>query len=74
MVLVAACCWSTSGVLLKHILDDYSPTPLTLAFWRDFLTFSVLIVGVTLLRRDLLRVERQDLLPLIGAGVISVGL
>jgi DME family drug/metabolite transporter len=74
MVVVAACCWATSGVLLKQILDNYAPTPMTLAFWRDFLTFVVLFAGVALVRRDLLRVERRDLLPLLGIGVISVGL
>jgi drug/metabolite transporter (DMT)-like permease len=74
LVLIAACCWATSGVLVKQILENYTPTPLTLAFWRDFLSFGVLIVALTLFRRDLLRVEREDLLPLVGLGVLSVGL
>ena len=73
-VLGAASCWATSGVLIKQILVNYAPTPLTLAFWRDFLAFIVMIVALTLFRRDLLRVERRDLLPFAGLGVISVGL
>jgi drug/metabolite transporter (DMT)-like permease len=74
LVLLAACCWATSGVLVKQILENYAPTPLTLAFWRDFLTFVVMIVGMTLFGRHLLRIKRGDLLPLLGLGVISVGL
>ena len=74
MVLGAATCWATSGVLLKQILVNYAPTPLTLAFWRDFLTFIVLFSSLVLFRRDLLRVERRDWPPLIGMGVIGVGL
>ena len=60
MVLGAAACWATSGVLLKQILVNYDPTPLTLAFWRDFLTFIVLFSSLVLFRRDLLRVERRE--------------
>ncbi|RLC90717.1 MAG: hypothetical protein DRI79_04540 [Chloroflexi bacterium] len=74
LVLGAASCWATSGVLLKQILLSYAPTPLTLAFWRDFLTFIVLILVLTAFRRELLRVRRRDLPALIGLGVISVGL
>jgi DME family drug/metabolite transporter len=74
LVLGAACCWATSGILLKQILVNYGPTPLALAFWRDFLTFVVMIVALALFRRDLLQVKRRDLLPLAGMGVISVGM
>jgi len=74
LVLGAACCWATSGILLKQILVNYEPTPLTLAFWRDFLTFVVMIAALGLFRRDLLRVKRRDLLPLAGMGVVSVGI
>jgi len=73
LVAGAACCWATSGVLTKHILTNYALTPLTLAFWRDFLTFVLMFLVLGLFRRDLLRVARQDVLPLVGLGVISVG-
>ena len=74
LVLGAAFCWGTSGILLKKIILNYAPTPLTLAFWRDFLTFIILILALFLFRRDLLRINRRDLIPLIGLGVVSVGL
>ena len=73
LVVAAACCWATSGVLLKEILIRYAPPPLALAFWRDGLTFAVMFLALGLLRRDLLRVDRRVLLPLVGLGVISVG-
>jgi len=72
-VLAAASCWATSGVLLKHILENYAPTPLALAFWRDFLTFITMFAALACFRRDGLRVARRDLPPLLGMGVISVG-
>ena len=59
LVLGAASCWATSGILLKKIMLSYDPTPLTLAFWRDFLTFVVLFLPLALFRRDLLRLERR---------------
>jgi DME family drug/metabolite transporter len=74
LVLGGASCWATSGILLKKIMLTYDPTPLTLAFWRDFLTFVVLFLALVLFRRDLLRLERRALLPLVGLGVIGVGL
>ena len=73
LVTGAACCWATSGVLTKQILMNYAPTPLALAFWRDFLTFVLMFLVLGLFRRDMLGVARQDMLPLIGLGVISVG-
>jgi drug/metabolite transporter, DME family len=74
LVLGAACCWATSGVLLKEILVRYGPPPLSLAFWRDGLTFAFMALALGVYRRDLLRVDRKVLLPLIGLGVISVGI
>jgi drug/metabolite transporter (DMT)-like permease len=72
LVLGAASCWATSGVLYKTIMVNYGPTPLTLAFWRCFLTFCILLVVSLLFRRDLLRVDHQALPLLAGAGVLGV--
>jgi len=74
LVIGAACGWATVGVLVKQIRLNYAPTPITLAFWRDFLTFVVMITALGLFDRSLLRVKREDLLPLAGLGVICVGL
>ena len=74
LVIAAACCWATSGIFTKQILKLYAPTPLALAFWRDALTFTVMFAGLALFRRDLLRVARRDWLPLVGLGVVSVGI
>jgi DME family drug/metabolite transporter len=73
LVTAAACCWATSGIFTKEILVRYTPTPLALAFWRDCLTFGVMVLALGLFRRDLLRVDRRALPPLIALGVLSVG-
>jgi len=74
LVMSAACCWATSGVIVKSILLRYGPPPLALAFWRDALTFSILVVSLALLRPAWLRLDRRTVVPLIGLGVISVGI
>jgi drug/metabolite transporter (DMT)-like permease len=74
LVLGAASCWATSGVLFKTIIVNYSPAPLTLAFWRCSLTFCILFTVLLLFRRDLLRVERRALPLLAGAGVLGLAL
>ena len=44
-----------------------------LAFWRDFVTFLVLLTGVALIRPSLLRVKRRDLPWLFIMGAIGIG-
>jgi drug/metabolite transporter (DMT)-like permease len=61
-------------VLYKTIMANYGPAPLTLAFWRCFMTFLLLLTFSLLFRRDLLRVERRALPLLAGAGVLGVAL
>jgi drug/metabolite transporter (DMT)-like permease len=45
-----------------------------LAFWRDIITFCVLLFGILLTRPKLLRIKRADLPWLIAMGTISIGL
>jgi drug/metabolite transporter (DMT)-like permease len=73
LVVGAACCWATSGILVKTILLRYAPPPLALAFWRDALTFVVMVLMVALFRPAWLRLDRRTVWPLVGLGVISVG-
>lgn len=67
-VLVAAASWGTSGVFVKFIVADANFSALALAFWRDLLTFLVLLVGVGLLRPTWLHVRRHNLPWLIAMG------
>jgi DME family drug/metabolite transporter len=67
-VLLAAACWGTSGVFVKFIAADTDISALALAFWRDIVTFFVLLAGIALVRPAWLRVRRADLHWLVALG------
>ena len=73
LVVVAAACWGTSGIFVKLITVDTGVSALSLAFWRDITTFTILFLGLVLSRRDWLRVRRSDLPWLVGMGA-SLGI
>ncbi len=70
--LVAAALWGTSGVFVKLIVSSMEISALALAFWRDLVAFILLLVGVRLLRPELLAFRRQDWVLVTGLG-ISLG-
>jgi len=71
-VVLATACWGTSGVFVKFMAQSMEIEALPLAFWRDLGTFVVLFVGLALLQPNWLRVTRQELVWLVGAGA-SIG-
>jgi len=72
-VLTAAVCWGTSGIFVKLIVVGSGISALALAFWRDLLTSAILWTSLTLLRPAWLRVQKKDLLWLMGLGGVGVG-
>lgn len=74
LVLLATACWSTSGLFISLIARDAGFSPVAIAFWRDLLTFTVLLVGILLLKPELLKVTRRDLIWLGLMGSLSIGL
>jgi drug/metabolite transporter (DMT)-like permease len=74
LVIIATACWSTGGVFITRIIVGSGISPVGLAFWRDLLTSSILLIGLGLFRSDMLRVKRQDLPWLIGMGIVSIGI
>jgi drug/metabolite transporter (DMT)-like permease len=72
-VLVAAACWGTSGIFVKLIAAETAISALALAFWRDLVTFLVLLIGLAALRPAWLRVRRPDLYWLVALGA-SLGI
>jgi drug/metabolite transporter (DMT)-like permease len=72
-VLLAAAAWGTSGIFVKLVIAETEVSAIALAFWRDISTFAALLTGLALFRRDLLRVDRKKLRPLVGLG-ISLGI
>jgi drug/metabolite transporter (DMT)-like permease len=67
-VLFAAASWGMSGVFVKWLGADIEVSALALAFWRDLVTFLVLVAGVGLCRPAWLRVQRADLRWFVGLG------
>ena len=67
-VILAAASWGLSGVFVKLIGADVDIEALALAFWRDLITFLILVAGVGLFRRDWLRIKRADLGWLMALG------
>jgi drug/metabolite transporter (DMT)-like permease len=67
-VLLATACWGTSGIWVQFIVDTSGISALALAFWRDFATFVVLLLGLRLLHPASLKVNHRDLKWLIGLG------
>ena len=47
-VLLAAACWGSSGVFIKFLVADSGISALALAFWRDFLTFLILFISLSI--------------------------
>lgn len=74
LVIVAAACWSTSGIWVNVIVDASGISAVDLAFWRDLATFVVLLAGVSLIKPSLLRVHRRDLPLLALMGGIGMGI
>jgi DME family drug/metabolite transporter len=71
--LSAALAWSTTGVLIKYLLDMGAPR-LAVAFWRDALIALACLAGLLVLRPQALRVGWRDLRGFASIGAISVGL
>ena len=73
MVLAAAACWSTAGVWITFIVARSGISAIDLAFWRDLVTFVLLLAGVLLIRPGLLSVRRRDLPWLALMGAVGIG-
>lgn len=74
LVLLASAFWSTSGMFISLIAREGAITPIGIAFWRDLGTFTILLLGILVLRPQLLRVARRDLPWLALMGSLSIGL
>jgi DME family drug/metabolite transporter len=74
LVVGAALLWGTLGLFFKHIIGTYGLSPLTLAFFRAALAFLGLLVGLGLLDRSLLRLDRQDIPFFACFGLVSVAI
>jgi drug/metabolite transporter (DMT)-like permease len=74
LVVAATACWSTSGIFINWVVDGSGISPVGLAFWRDITTFTFLLLGLAIVRPELLRVKRADLPWIAAMGAFSIGL
>jgi drug/metabolite transporter (DMT)-like permease len=71
-VLGAAALWSTSGLFIRWTVAAGGLSAVSLAFWRDLVTFGCLLIGLGTLRPQWLRVQGRDLPWLVGFGVTGI--
>ena len=68
VALLSAMVLSLTAIFIRYLTENYHLPPLVLAFWRDGFTALFLIPVLGLVRRGLLRVQRQHLLYLVLYG------
>ena len=74
LVILATLAWSTGGVFITWILQSSTVAPMSLAFWRVLCTFLILLASIVIVRPQLLRVARRDLLWLALLGAVAMGI
>jgi drug/metabolite transporter, DME family len=57
--LVGITFWSTTGVFIGYLINNYHMPALLLAFWRNLLVCVVLMPALLLIRPSLLRIEKK---------------
>lgn len=73
-VLAAATCFATSGTVIKHMVQDYGLSPLTIAVVRVVLAVLFLVAGLAVVSRSRLKVQRRDIPFFLLFGLISVAI
>lgn len=74
LILAAATLWATIGLFYKVIIGDYGMSPLSAVLARGATACVLLIAGLALWKRDLLRVRRQDLPFFALMGLVTVAI
>jgi DME family drug/metabolite transporter len=67
-VIAAAVCWGASGIWVKFIEQASAPSAPALAFWRDSITFLVLLTCALVVCPQKLKIKRSAWPKLIGMG------
>jgi len=67
--LTATVIWSTTGIFIGYITQNFNMPPLLLAFWRDLIVSATLLTTFTLLSRSMLRISKNNLVFLAWYGL-----
>jgi len=68
--LIATTLWSTTGVLIRYLTENYHLPSLVLAFWRDLFVALALGIVIGLVSPSRLQVERKNIRFFIFYGFI----
>ena len=68
--LIATTLWSTTGVLIRYLTENYHLPSLVLAFWRDLFVALALGIVIGLVSPSRLQVERKNIRFFILYGFI----
>ena len=74
LVLTAATLWGTIGIFYSQIIGVYGLSPLSAVLARGVVACFILIAGLFVFRRDLLRIRRQDIPYFAVSGFITITL
>ncbi len=67
---ISAAIFSTTAIFIRYLTQTYHLPALVLAFWREIVVTLSLVIGLGLLKRSLLRVERKHLGYLVMYGFV----
>jgi drug/metabolite transporter (DMT)-like permease len=68
--LISAVVLSTTAILIRYLTRNFELPALILAFWRDVIVGLTLLLGLGLLRRGLLQLDRKHLPYLLIYGLV----
>ncbi len=68
-VMLAAACWALSGIFVKLIIADAGISSLTLAFWRDTISFFAFLAWGLVTQLDRMVIRRKDWPIIAGMGI-----
>jgi len=74
LALASTLVFSTTGILIKYILVNFTLPPTTLAFWRSGIVSLTTLVALKLFRPAWLHLHRRDVPFYLGYGLIGVAL
>jgi len=64
--------WSTTAIFISYLLEHHNIQPLTLAFWRDLLISSALLLFLAVRQPGALRITRRDLPFFVLYGFVGL--
>ncbi len=63
--------WSSTGVLIRYLTENFQLPPLVLAVWRDFFVALAIAAALLILKKpQLLRIEKQQVRFFIFFGIV----